>query len=289
MMPPSPMPSGVDVDRVASLLAEVVADEVLPHFRALPADAVEAKVTPGDPEDLVSTVDRAVERRLAAGLGGLLPGSTVVGEEAVCDEPGLLDALRCDGWVWLVDPIDGTKSFVRGEETFGVMVALARGGKTRAAWIALPARGELFVAEEGAGAFLDGVRLWVPPRTASTPGGARPPRGTFYVRFMPPASAAALERAAAGRHGRLPGTGVAAIEYTSVLQGEKDFVVYHRLLPWDHAPGALLLTEAGGRVEHLDGRAYVPTAADRITIVPATPAIGADVRGWLAGQELERR
>jgi fructose-1,6-bisphosphatase/inositol monophosphatase family enzyme len=112
---------------------------------------------------------------------------------------------------------------------------------------------------------------------------AQPPRGTLYTGFMPPALTASVLRACDGRFVALPAPGAAAVEYTAVVRGEKDFIVYYRLHPWDHAPGALLLHEAGGRVEHLDGSRYRPLASRQVTVVGASPAMVAEVRGWLAG------
>jgi fructose-1,6-bisphosphatase/inositol monophosphatase family enzyme len=262
------------VDRVSQLVARVVVEEVMGRFRALEAGDIEAKPSADDPHDLVTAVDRAVERRLTSALVELRPGSVVVGEEAVHEQPGLLAALAGDAPVWLVDPIDGTRNFARGDDAFGVMIALVDRGATRAAWITLPARGQSFVAEAGAGAYLDGVRLRV-----SAP--ARPLRGTLYTNYMPAPLAGAVARASAGRFLAHPGPGAAAIEYTSVVRGEKDFVVYYRLHPWDHAPGALLLAEAGGGVEHLDGSRYHPLDSRQLTVLGAAPAVCADVRGWL--------
>lgn len=262
------------VDQVSRLLAEVVAEEVEGSFRALAAHEIEAKPTAGDPDDLVTVVDRRVERRLGEGLGSLLPGAAVIGEEAAHARPELLGALAQDGPLWLIDPIDGTRNFARGEDSFGVMIALVQGGLTRAAWIALPARGCTFVAEEGSGAYANGVRVTVPPA-------ASVPRGTLYTRFMPAPLGAAVLAAARGRYLEQPGASAAAIEYTSLVRGEKDLVVYYRLHPWDHAPGALLLAEAGGRAEHLDGRPYRPRDAHEVTILGGTPELTAEVREWL--------
>jgi fructose-1,6-bisphosphatase/inositol monophosphatase family enzyme len=263
------------IDRVSGLLAEVVAEEVMPRFRLLAAEEIVSKVTEGDPDDLVTAVDHAVERRLTGALAALMPDARVIGEEAACATPALLEALAADEPVWLVDPIDGTKSFARGDDAFGVMIALVTGGATRAAWIARPARGEIFVAEEGGGAFVNGRRLH-PPAAAPVL------RGTLYTRFMPPALAAAVEQHAAGRYLPLAGAGAASVEYPAVIEGEKDFVVYYRLLPWDHAAGSLLLAEAGGRVEHLDGRGYGPRSCSEITVLGGHPAVCGMVRMWLS-------
>jgi fructose-1,6-bisphosphatase/inositol monophosphatase family enzyme len=58
-------------------------------------------------------------------------------------------------------------------------------------------------------------------------------------------------------------------------------VIYFRLLPWDHAPGALILTEAGGSVTHEDGSSYSPLSISRLTILARTPQIGYTLREWV--------
>jgi fructose-1,6-bisphosphatase/inositol monophosphatase family enzyme len=263
------------VDRVSLLLEEVVTVEVISRLRTLDSHEIETKPSAGDPDDLVTVVDRLVETWLTRGLAALLPGAAVIGEEAAHVRPELLDALAGTGPVWIIDPIDGTRNFVRGEDTFGVMIALVDRGATRAAWIALPARRQTFVAEEGSGAYLDGMPLWVPDDPA------RPPRGTLYTRFMPPSLAESVSAASRGRYTEQPGAGAAAIEYTSIARGEKELVVYHRLHPWDHAPGALLLSEAGGCVQHPDGRPYNPRDTNEVTILAASPAVMEEARAWL--------
>jgi fructose-1,6-bisphosphatase/inositol monophosphatase family enzyme len=265
------------VDRVSAVLAEVIAEEIQPRFRMLAASDIEEKTTEGDPDDVVTVVDRLVEARLESTLPALVPGSIVIGEEAVHADPRRLDALAGLQPVWVVDPIDGTKNFARGEETFGVMIALVRGGITRAAWIALPARGQIFVAEEGGGTYLDGARVRIPAPS-------EPLRGTLYSRYMPGTVAAAVERATLGEYVPVVGAGAAAIEYTALVQGQKEFVVYYRLLPWDHAPGALVLVEAGGCVRHLDGAEYLPRRQSAVTVLGSAPATCASVLGWLARQ-----
>jgi fructose-1,6-bisphosphatase/inositol monophosphatase family enzyme len=85
-----------------------------------------------------------------------------------------------------------------------------------------------------------------------------------------------------GKYESRPSTGSAATEYSAILRGEKDFVIYYRLLPWDHAPGALAVTEAGGAALHLSGEPYSPLSPNQITIVAATPELAEAIRVWLA-------
>jgi fructose-1,6-bisphosphatase/inositol monophosphatase family enzyme len=268
-----------DIDRVTALLGEVIAEEVLPRFRQLRDDEIERK-DPDDPDDLVTVVDRRVEERLTAALAGLAPGIPMVGEESCFHRPERM-ALLEQGPAWLLDPIDGTRNFARGDEGFGVMLAWVAEGQARAGWIVLPVLGHTYVAEAGSGTLRDGVRVTTPP----PPSG--PPRGTLYLRHMARAVSAAVTGAAQGRSRAATLEGCAAVEYTGLIDGAKEFVVYHRLLPWDHAPGVILLTEAGGRAQHLDGSPYSLRSRHRVTVLGSTPAVTEEVRGWLASSGAE--
>lgn len=258
----------IDPDRVAALLREAAREEILPRFRALAADDIRTKDAYGDPTDVVTAADLAMERRICPQLAALLPGSVVVAEEAAFADPDILRALDGDAPVWLVDPLDGTKNFAAGSANFGAMVALVVGGATVMSWIHLPCEDATFIAESGAGATLGGRRFTT---QASPLAGA--PSGCVYGRIsMPPAEFERLDARAAATGRAQPYLGSAAVEYTSVLRGRRDYVVYHRLLPWDHAPGALLVAEAGGSIRHADGDAYAPRHRHRTLLAARTTA-----------------
>ncbi len=269
--------SFVSLDRVSDVLRIVIAEEVLPAFGNLQPADIEHRLTANDPADVVSRVDRAVEARLGPALQGLVPRSLVVGEEAVHADERLIASLDSDGPVWVIDPIDGTRSFVRGEPEFGVMLALVVSGRTRAAWIALPARDELFVAEAGSGAWLNDQRLRV-----AAPRYAARRRGTIYTKHMPEPLKSSVAKLSHVQFEAAPSSGCAALEYTDLLQGRKDFVVYHRLLPWDHLPGALLPEEAGGSARVVTGARYSAAYRTGPLISAAQPRLGERVRSWVS-------
>lgn len=253
----------LDVDRVAALIRAVAGDELVPRFRALRDHEVLAKATAEDPGDVVTHADLACERRLTAELAALLPGSVVVGEEAVAAEPRVLEALHGDRPAWIVDPLDGTKNFVEGREDFGVIVALCVGGETRFGWIHLPVPGRTLIAELGSGAFERDEPGGEPRRLRPDGPPAEPLLGTVYTRYVSQELRERVE-AHAPRHARIVvGTGNASSEYAFLARGEKDFALYGRLLPWDHAAGALIVSEAGGAVRLIDGRPYVPGTTER--------------------------
>jgi fructose-1,6-bisphosphatase/inositol monophosphatase family enzyme len=262
----------VDPELVADILRAAARDEILPRFRRLAAHQIHVKATEGDPNDVVTEADLAMERRITPELLALLPGSLVVGEEAVAADADVVRSLESDGAVWLVDPVDGTKNFAAGSESFGTMLALVVRGETVMSWIYLPCEDAMFVAESGAGATLNSRRLAAVDTEAPAT-----PAGTVYGRIsMPPDELARLESRAAATGRVRPHLGSAAIEYTTMLRGGKDYVVYHRLLPWDHAPGAFLVSQAGGKVLHADGDAYRPRRRNHTLLAARTP------RAWNA-------
>jgi fructose-1,6-bisphosphatase/inositol monophosphatase family enzyme len=235
-----------DVEAVARIIAEIAAAEIMPRFACLASHEVREK----GPGDLVTVADVAAEHALTPRLRDLLPGSLVVGEEAVAAEAAVLDRLEGDDPVWLVDPIDGTFNFAGGRPLFAVMVALVRRGETLIGWIHDPVAGATATAAPGAGAWRDGTRLKVAP----------PPRPDADGNRAWRANRRLSRRLAA--HPQHRGTSFdmrcAGHEYLALAGGDADVALYNRLHPWDHAAGALLHREAGGFGALLDGTPYAP-------------------------------
>lgn len=236
------------LEQVASLLREVAAAEILPRFRALADGDVEEK----SKGDFVTVADRRAELWLTPRLEKLVSGSRVLGEEAASVMPDLLLLVHDDTSYWTVDPVDGTGNFVAGRETFGVMVSLVEGGTVRQAWIYLPVSGDMVMAETGGGAYLhssDGTSRRL--EAGHAPLEVDKVRGAFNVRFMTEEWRDRVELFA----DRVPHKSAnlcSAWDYTDLASGRHDLVTYHRMLPWDHAPGSLILREAGGVLRSLD-------------------------------------
>ncbi|MEO3753771.1 inositol monophosphatase family protein [Streptomyces sp. B6B3] len=212
--------------------------EIMPRWRRLAAHEVTSKA---GPHDLVTVADRQAEVRLTEALTALLPGSLVVGEETVHEDPDSYAALRGDAPVWIVDPIDGTRQFVEGRTGFATLVALARAGELLASWLLAPARRLLAHARRGGGAWLDGRRLQA---------GSPEPGAVLRVACSHPDYTTGAEKralAALWAPGVAPRASRAAgLEYLDIARGELDAVAYSWELAWDHAAGLLLVTEAGG-------------------------------------------
>ncbi|WP_329362445.1 inositol monophosphatase family protein [Streptomyces sp. NBC_01483] len=94
---------------VEEAVRKAAATEILPRFRRLAEHEVDQK---SGPHDLVTDADRLAERQLTETLGALLPGSVVVGEEAVHANPATYEAIQGDAPVWIIDPVDGTRQWI---------------------------------------------------------------------------------------------------------------------------------------------------------------------------------
>lgn len=238
------------IESVAELIRRTAAKAILPRFRSLNADDISEK----SPGELVTAADRESEALLTKGLTDLLPGSVVLGEEAASENPELYQRLSDEADLWVVDPLDGTSNFVEGKPCFSVMVALLRRGETVAAWMLDPLTDKIAVAEKGSGAYLNGTRI-VTLQTTPTFDALR---GAVLTRFLPPVLRTQIEERGRRIHTVLPGLRCAGHEYPAVVTGEQHFALFWRTEPWDHAPGALYLCEAGGWVARLDRTPYSP-------------------------------
>lgn len=223
---------------VEEAVRKAAAAEIMPRFRQLAAHEVDQK---SGPHDLVTDADRLAEQYLTEALGALLPGSVVVGEEAVHANPASYDAICGDAPVWIVDPVDGTRQFVHGDDGFCTLVALARHGVLLASWTYAPARDQLATAVRGKGAFQDGGRL--------QSGAPDPGRDLRVATSHPDYTTDEQKQALLGlwTEGVRPrACGSAGLEYLSVARGELDATAFSWEAAWDHAAGILLVEEAGG-------------------------------------------
>jgi fructose-1,6-bisphosphatase/inositol monophosphatase family enzyme len=237
------------IDRVAELVVQVCATVIETRFAAVATVDVREK----SPGELVTDADVEGERLLTAGLSALWAGVPVVGEEACAADPTLVNALRGE-WAWLVDPVDGTGNFVVGSSEWAVMVALHHRNETVMSWIWQPVHRRMYVAERGAGATVNGAPLLSAPRTAGESG----LRGAVLRRFIDPETLARVDANAARFAEVTAGRICAGTEYPAVIEGNEDFALFWRTLPWDHAHPVLLLEEAGGTARRFDGSAYHP-------------------------------
>lgn len=232
---------------VGRLLVQAADREVMPYFGPGLAEVHEKS-----PGEWVTLADRACEAYLTRELQALIPGSRVVGEEAVASHPELLSLLDSDEPVWLLDPLDGTSNFARGKSPFAIMVALVQAGEPTHSWILDPKTQELSVSKRGAGAWVGGDRQLAQDESRRL----EQMTGAVLRRFLPDGVRSRVESTTTRFRSLRSGSLCAGRDYVDVVRGDLDFVLYWRTLPWDHIPGAALLREAGGVARRPDGREY---------------------------------
>lgn len=227
-----------------------------------------------------SAIDFVTEADVASGVAVVRaimdrdPHARFVVEEAeVYDLLGAVQGVIGDGDVWVVDPLDGTTSFIHGYPTYSVSVALVRGLDPVAGAVYNAAAGEMNAAALGLGATRNGVPVHV--AGAATVQDALVITGFPYDRGAPldvqMTVLAAFLRAPV--HG-MRRDGSAAIDCCHVAGGRADGFWEYALKPWDMAAGVVICREAGGLVTDVTGR---PWSAASDSILAANPVLHADM------------
>jgi len=227
-----------------ALLRDVSAKAILPHYQKLAAHQIEAKAA----DDVVTIADTLAEEMLTEGLARIIPGLPVVGEEAAHADPTVRERLSSS--CWIVDPLDGTNNFAKGQAPFGILIAMADAGVAHTGWIYDPLRDRLCIAHHGKGAFVNGQR--VQARTT----GQEPPVAAVSLVFMDPARRESVRTGIAPHYTLVDVPRCAAEQYPRLVLGTNDVSIFERTLAWDHAAGVLFVNEAGGKAARPDGRVY---------------------------------
>ncbi len=200
--------------------------------------------------NLLTEADLASEKHIKELIAAHYPAHRIVAEES-----GVSDH-RDSEYCWIIDPLDGTTNFAHGFPCFAVSIGVEHKGELIAGAIYDPSRDEMFAAERGAGATLNGQRMRVSE--------VEPLERALVVSGFPydvrermdeylPAWRAFLERAQGVRR-----FGAAAIDMVYVACGRLDGFWEQGLNAWDTAAGAVIVEEAGGRISKLDGAPFDP-------------------------------
>lgn len=195
--------------------------------------------------DLVTEADREAEEVIVATLRGTFPRHAILAEEA---EYGYYESI----YRWIIDPLDGTTNYAHGFPWFAVSIALEVAGEIQLGVVYNPFHRELFVAEKGAGAYLNDVQLKVSKTSrldrsmlaTGFPYDRKTSSVNNYDHFVNFQQAAQACRRA----------GAASLDLAYVAAGRLDGYWEMKLKPWDVAAGQLLVKEAGGRVTDFDGQ-----------------------------------
>lgn len=197
--------------------------------------------------DLVTQVDREVERMFRALVAERFPDHAVLAEEFEAGGDRQNKAEYC----WVFDPVDGTTNYAHGLPIFCCACSLERDRQPIVAAIYDPSRRELFTAERGAGAWLNGAPMRV--SSAGTLIDSLLCTGFPYTVHTEGDYLLGLFGDFLGRARAVRRLGSAAIDLAYVAAGRFDGFWEVRLNPWDVSAGALLIQEAGGQVSNLAG------------------------------------
>ena len=200
--------------------------------------------------DLVTEIDIEVERAFRAMIAERFPDHQVLGEEFGSDE----DRASVPRFCWVFDPVDGTTNYAHGLPIFCSSLALEVDGEPMVAAVYDPNRKELFTAERGRGAWLNGQPLHV--STAASLIDSLLVTGFHYDVQKDPGDVIALFGAFISRARAVRRLGSAALDLCYVAAGRFDGFWEKKLQPWDVAGGALIVSEAGGRVTSMTGAPY---------------------------------
>ena len=226
--------------KLAFELADTAAAITMARYRA--ADlAVETKpdMTP------VSESDKACELALRESLGAARPADRIIGEEfggaELAGEPGR---------AWVIDPIDGTKSYVRGMDTWTTLIALLEDGEVKLGVVSMPAMGKRWWAVRGGGAYADGRRLRV--SGIRDLGEAQ----LVWSGIEEWDAIGGFQRVVdlGRRCWRTRGVGD-SWQYMLVAEGAAEIATDPEATLWDMAAVSIVVEEAGGRFTGLDGTA----------------------------------
>ena len=207
------------------------------------------EIKPKGTADFATQVDQQSETIIRETILKSYPDHCILGEEFGHDGNPSSD------YVWIIDPIDGTRNFIRGIPHYCISIALQYRGRIEHALLLDPLRDEEFTATKSVGAWLNGkrIRVSVPssdsllPHIISTSHPYGIPSIDERQKFLHVIDT--LTR----QYNGIRQTGSAALDLAYVAAGRFDGAIYIGLKPWDIAAGILLVTEAGGMISDLDG------------------------------------
>lgn len=251
--------SPTDLAALADLVRSAARDELLARFRAT------ARREKADGSWLTEA-DLAMQARLEQELSLRFPEIALLGEEMPsAQQEALLAAAQAPGHpgLWLLDPLDGTSNYAAGIPLFAVSLAYLRAGRIEAGLVYDPIHDECFAAAAGRGASLNGMPLTAP--TAGIPMA----KTTACIDFKRLPAMLAARIAATPPYASQRSIGSVALDWCWVAAGRFHLYLHGAQGLWDYAAGSLILAEAGGHADTLDGQPAPLSLAKRSAVCAA--------------------
>ncbi len=209
----------------------------------------------GSSYDFVTSADTGSQQLIKERVRALFPDDLVIGEEDNLTDREVLDrCLNATRRVWLVDPVDGTANYIRGLGGYAVSIGVFEAGEVVCAAVYLPESDELFTAQKGKGAALNGAPIHVAERSrlCDAVGATHVPVSDMDLRRR----CNRWNEAAIMASQNLRMLGSSVRTQMKVAAGGLDYYYEYGPHPWDVAAGSLIIREAGGVVSRLDGGAF---------------------------------
>lgn len=261
------MPPGLK--ELRALVRRCAQEELLPRF----ADVSRHLKVDGS---VVTDADHAMQDRMQRELSAHWPGYAFLGEEMAAHEHAALAASGERG-LWVLDPLDGTSNFAAGVPFFSVSLALLMHGRPEIGLVYDPVRDECFVGQRGRGAWLNGLSL-----------GTRAPLNLPLARSIAVVDFKRLDRALAAKLGAEPpygsqrNFGSSALDWCWLADGRFHVYLHGGQKLWDYAAGTLILSEAGGQAQALDGEdVFTFSLASRSVVAARDPELFQAWRMWV--------
>ena len=221
--------------------------------------------------DLVTNVDRETEDFFRQAIQEKYPKHRIMGEERTA---GRFSSL--DGFVWIIDPIDGTMNFIQQGDNFGILISLFQDGEGLLGYIYDVMRDKLCFAVKGQGAYINGMRL--PQAKDKGIDDSLLNIGDPIARSNAPQTRALLSRSLGFR-----AIGSAALAELSVFEGKTCAYVNFGVNPWDISPAFVIGKELGYVYTDIFGKEI--DLLGQTTIIIGTKRASAEIREVLAGLE----
>ncbi len=252
-------------NQIGYLVLSVIEKHAITNFQNLNDSQIFLK---NNGQDIVTEIDLAIEAELSQHLQASLAGSFILGEEGYAEDASIVKQAQNYSYVWVIDPLDGTRNFSQGIEIYSSMVALCEQGKVVLGVLYDCLERDVAIAIAGLGAYylksstkisaieddrfveITGLIGHFPPRlreellqntiTTSLEG-----KDIFCQNMN------IMQRIATMKH--VKSLRCAGMDFIGMAKGERHFSVYNSLKSWDHAAGKLLLEEAGGIFQAIGG------------------------------------
>lgn len=261
--------------QIHKVLRGCAREVILPLYQNLHHGDITTK---SGPDDYVTRADEKGEDYLRQHLAHITPEADFIGEEGVSKGRDTTQSLRdMTACLWVADPIDGTYNFVHGRSTFAVMLAYVEKGRTVYGAIYDPVHDQITYAVRGQGAFREGDMIH-PGHNAP---GLSQAKGYVATQLMPE-SLQQQYREMVAQAGDVQCMRCCGQEYLSMARGDGHFGIYHKIRPWDHLAGALIMEEAGGIVAKWDGTAFTTVDMNESLLVASSQALWDEIYAkWL--------